>query len=58
MRARGSDIEPTQRLTGQVDLWLDRVDAPRDVDRLAEQLDDAEIERAGHFDLVVIALAS
>lgn len=48
-RAHRSDITPTQRLTNEVDLWLDRVDAASDVDRLAEQLDPAEVARAERF---------
>jgi 4'-phosphopantetheinyl transferase len=48
-RARGSDIAPTRRLTDQVDLWLDRVDAASEVDRLAEQLDPTEVARAERF---------
>lgn len=48
-RARGSDIEPTQRLTDAVDLWLDRVDSPRDIGMLAELLDSAEVARAERF---------
>lgn len=49
VRARGSDIEPTQRLTDEVDLWLDRMDTPRDIETLAEQLDSAEVARAERF---------
>lgn len=48
-RARGSDIEPTQRLTDEVDLWLERVDSPRDIETLAELLDSAEVARAERF---------
>jgi hypothetical protein len=48
-RAQGWDIEPTRRLTDEVDLWLDEVDAPPDVDRLADQLDPAEVARAERF---------
>ena len=48
-RALGSDIEPTRQLTDAVDLWVDQVDAPRDVDGLAEQLDATEVARAERF---------
>jgi 4'-phosphopantetheinyl transferase len=48
-RALGSEIEPTRRLTDEVDLWVDQVDARRDVAGLAEQLDPAEVARAERF---------
>ena len=48
-RARGSDIEPTRRLTDDVDLWSEVVDARNDLGMLTEQLDAAEVARAGRF---------
>ncbi len=48
-RARGSDIEPTRRLTDEVHLWSEVVDVRDDLQVLTEQLDAAEAARAGRF---------
>jgi 4'-phosphopantetheinyl transferase len=47
--ARGSEDDPPQGLSEEVHLWLDEVDAHRAIDTLTEQLDGAEMARAGRF---------
>ena len=48
-RACGSDIEPTRRLTDEVHLWSEVVDARDDLEVLTERLDVAEVARAERF---------
>ncbi len=45
----GSDIEPTRRLTDEVHLWSDVVDARDGIEELTERLDAVEVARAGRF---------